>query len=49
MAERRFHRREYERLRRMLEEESAKSALPEEPGTRDALHDLPVRVRLRVV
>ena len=49
MAERGFHQREYERLLRMLEEESARSALPEEPRTRDALNDLLVRVRLAAV
>ncbi len=40
-----FHRGEYERLVRRLEEESAKSALPEGPGARAALNDLLIRVR----
>ena len=40
-----FHRGEYERLVRRLEEEAAKSALPELASARPALNDLLVRVR----
>ena len=42
-----FHRGEYERLYRMLEEAQASSMLPEEPVCKDALNELLVRVRLR--
>ena len=38
---------EYERLLRLLEEESAKSTLPHEPTARAALNELLVRVRLK--
>jgi uncharacterized protein len=41
-----FHREEYERLTALLAAESAKSGLPEEPSSREALNDLLVRVRL---
>lgn len=40
-----FHRREYERLVRRLEESSTASTLPETPSARDALNDLLVRLR----
>jgi predicted nucleotidyltransferase len=42
-----FHRGEYERLVRALEEASRASELPEAPSARAALNDLLVRVRLR--
>ena len=42
-----FHQNEYTRLVAMLEEEAARSQLPAEPGARDALNDLLVRVRLQ--
>ena len=41
-----FHRREYERLRSVLEEAQGTSALPEAPGGRAALDDLLIRLRL---
>ena len=41
-----FHRREYDRLRSMLEDAHHASALPEAPGGRDALDDLLIRLRL---
>jgi uncharacterized protein len=41
-----FHRREYERLRGLLEEASQASTLPEAPRGQDALHELLVRLRL---
>lgn len=41
-----FHEREYTRLCQVLEEESQKSHLPEEPSARSALHDLLVGLRL---
>jgi predicted nucleotidyltransferase len=41
-----FHRREYERLRSMLEVAHGASALPEAPGGRAALDDLLIRLRL---
>jgi predicted nucleotidyltransferase len=41
-----FHRGEYERLRRNLEEAYASSRLPEAPSASEALHDLLVRLRL---
>ncbi|MEO7649504.1 MAG: nucleotidyltransferase domain-containing protein [Bryobacteraceae bacterium] len=47
IGERGLHLTQYERLRQLLEAESARSALPDEPRTRDALNDLLVRVRLR--
>jgi hypothetical protein len=40
-----FHRAEYEKLVRRLEEESAKSTLPESPTARVALNDLLIRLR----
>ena len=40
-----FHRREYERLVRELEESSQANTLPEAPSARDALNDLLVRLR----
>ncbi len=40
-----FHREEYRRLMQELETASAASALPDEPSSRDALHDLLVRLR----
>jgi len=42
-----FHKGEYERLMGQLEVEGNQSHLPNEPGCRDALNDLLVRVRLR--
>lgn len=45
-AELDFHRAEYARLRVQLESAAANSALPETPGSRDALHDLLVRIRV---
>jgi predicted nucleotidyltransferase len=42
-----FHRGEYERLVRELEDASRTSALPESPAAKAALNDLLVRVRLR--
>jgi uncharacterized protein len=42
-----FHKGEYERLIGQLEVEGNQSHLPNEPGCRDALNDLLVRVRLR--
>ncbi len=42
-----FHRGEYERLVRELEESSRTSALPEVPSARAALDDLLVRIRLQ--
>jgi predicted nucleotidyltransferase len=42
-----FHRREYERLRRGLDEAYQTSALPEAPQSQNQLHDLLVRLRLR--
>jgi predicted nucleotidyltransferase len=44
--ERDFHNAEYTRLIGMLEGAAAKSDLPTEPRSRNALHDLLVRVRL---
>jgi hypothetical protein len=41
-----FHRSEYERLRRELEEAYQNSHLPERPTAKDALNDLLVRLRL---
>ena len=41
-----FHRGEYERLRRRLEEEHEKSTLPDGPSAREALSDLLVRLRV---
>jgi predicted nucleotidyltransferase len=41
-----FHQSEYDRLRALLEEEYQKSALPEVPAGKAALHDLLLRVRL---
>jgi uncharacterized protein len=41
-----FHRSEYERLVTLLESEAAFCKLPEEPGCREALNDLLIRVRL---
>ena len=41
-----FHRREYERLRGRLEESYQASTLPEGPRSKDALHELLVRLRL---
>jgi hypothetical protein len=43
-----FHQQEYERLRGELEEAFKESALPEDAGGKEALHDLLVRLRLRV-
>lgn len=42
-----FHNREYSRLVAQLEDEAIASHLPDEPGCRDALNDLLVRIRLR--
>ncbi len=42
-----FHKAEYTRLIAMLEEEAAKSSLPNEPTSRDPLNDLLVRLRLK--
>jgi predicted nucleotidyltransferase len=41
-----FHQREYDRLREVLVEASARSALPEMPSTRAALNDLLIRLRM---
>ena len=41
-----FHRGEYERLRRVLDEAFAASTLPEAPSARAALKDLLLRLRL---
>ncbi|MBO0858929.1 MAG: nucleotidyltransferase domain-containing protein [Chloracidobacterium sp.] len=41
-----FHRREFERLRRMLEDSYRASSLPEIPAGREALNDLLIRLRL---
>jgi predicted nucleotidyltransferase len=41
-----FHRAEYERLTAQLEAEANDSRLPSEPGCRDALNDLLIRIRL---
>jgi predicted nucleotidyltransferase len=41
-----FHEREYHRLVTLLEESAEKSALPEAPTARPALHDLLIRLRL---
>lgn len=41
-----FHRREYERLRAMLEESFQRSTLPEAPSGRAALNDLLIRLRM---
>lgn len=46
-GERDFHKAEYTRLIAVLEEEAAKSSLPDVPGARDSLNDLLVRVRLK--
>jgi len=42
-----FHRREFERLVRELEESSKASTLPETPNARAALNDLLIRLRMR--
>src|SRR5258708_1899113 len=42
-----FHKAEYTRLIAMLEDEAAKSNLPNEPTARDLLNDLLVRLRLK--
>ena len=42
-----FHKGEYARLTAQLEAEAHHSRLPDEPGCRDALNDLLVRIRLR--
>ena len=42
-----FHEAEYARLTRELEEARDASKLPENPSTRDALHDFVVRIRMR--
>jgi len=42
-----FHQREYVRLVSLLEAEAERSALREQPDSRDALHDLLVRIRLQ--
>jgi hypothetical protein len=42
-----FHKREYERLVAQLDSEAGSSHLPDEPGCRDALNDLLVRIRLQ--
>lgn len=44
-----FHRHEYDRLQRVLEEAHAVSSLPEAPTARPALNDLLVRLRMRTV
>jgi uncharacterized protein len=41
-----FHRREFERLRAMLEDAYRESSLPEAPAGREALNDLLIRLRL---
>jgi predicted nucleotidyltransferase len=41
-----FHRREYDRLQRVLEEAHLVSGLPEAPTARPALNDLLVRLRM---
>ena len=41
-----FHRREFERLRGMLEDAYRVSSLPETPAGREALNDLLIRLRL---
>jgi uncharacterized protein len=41
-----FHRREFERLRAILEDEYQASSLPESPAGREALNDLLIRLRL---
>jgi predicted nucleotidyltransferase len=41
-----FHRQEYERLRKKLQEAYEASTLPEAPAAAEALHDLLVRLRL---
>jgi uncharacterized protein len=41
-----FYRGEFERLTARLEAEANHSRLPDEPGCRDALNDLLVRIRL---
>ena len=46
-AELGFHESEYTRLIARLEAEAAVSKLPAEPGCREALNDLLVRIRLR--
>ena len=43
-----FHRAEYERLTAQLENEAAKSKLPDEAVCRETLNDLLVRIRLRL-
>jgi hypothetical protein len=48
-GERDFHRAEYARLMAALEKAALESHLPDEPGARDALNDLLIRVRLRPV
>jgi predicted nucleotidyltransferase len=48
-AEVAFHRREYERLVASLEDEAAKSQLPEEASCLEGLNDLLVRIRLATV
>jgi uncharacterized protein len=42
-----FYSDEYARLRRVLDEESQKTTLPEVPSARAALNDLLTRVRLK--
>jgi len=42
-----FHRGEYERLVAQLDADAGSSHLPDEPGCRDALNDLLVRIRLQ--
>lgn len=41
-----FHRREYERLRDVLQDAMERSPLPEAPTSKDALNDLLIRVRM---
>jgi len=44
-----FHREEYHRLQRLLDDASHASTLPETPTTKAALHDLLVRVRVKTL
>lgn len=47
LGETAFHKAEYERLTAQLKSAATDSSLPNEPGCRDALKDLLVRIRLR--
>jgi hypothetical protein len=48
-GERDFHQREYTRLIAALEDAAVESTLPNEPACRDALNELLIRVRLRLI